>query len=92
MNRLGAELAEQRDPSSDPVFRRYIRVQRHGDDIVGGVAGGGQGAAPLARLVDGCHVAHPLGNVLPLGRLQPHLAEGGRTESSNHLTGKTNLI
>lgn len=80
-------MAEQRDPSSDPVLSRYIRVQRHGDDVIGGVAGGGQGAAPLACLVDGRHVAHPLENVLSLGRFQPHLTKVAmkrevRTESS----------
>lgn len=52
--RLGAELAEQCHPSSDPVLGRHVGVERHGDDIVGGVARGGQGATPLAGLVDGC--------------------------------------
>lgn len=39
------------------------------------MASGGQGAAPLAGLVDGRHVRHPLGDVLPLHGLQPHLTE-----------------
>ena len=51
--RLGAELAEQCHPSPDPVLSRHVGVERHGDDIVGGVAGGGQGSSPLAGLVDG---------------------------------------
>lgn len=75
-NRLGAELAEQRNPSSDPVLSRHIRVQSHGDNIIGGVAGGGQGATAFAGLVDRRHITHPLGNVLSLDRLQPHLTEG----------------
>lgn len=79
--RLGAELAEQCDPSPDPVLGRNVGVERHGDDIVGGVAGGGQGAAPIAGLVDGHHITHPLGDVLSLNRLQPHLTERGVTEA-----------
>lgn len=72
---LGAELAEQRYPSPDPVFSRHVRVERHGDDIISGVTRGGQGATPLTGLVDRHYIAHPLGDVLPLDRLQPHLME-----------------
>lgn len=92
-NRLGAELAEQCYSSSDPVFSGHIGVERHGDDVIGGMAGGGQGATPLAGLVDGHHVTHPLGNVLPLHRLQPHLMEreergdGGITEGQTGSDG-----
>lgn len=57
------------------MFSRHVGVERHGDDVVGGVSGGGQGAAPLAGLVDGQHVAHPLGDVLTFEGLQPHLTE-----------------
>lgn len=79
--RLGAELTEQCDPSSDPVFCRHVGVERHGDDIIGGVASGGQGAAPLAGLIDRRHVTHPLGKVLSFDRLQPHLTEREETEA-----------
>lgn len=83
---LGAELAEQCHPSSDPVLSRHVRVECHGDDIVGWVAGGGQRASPLAGLVDGHYVTHPLGNVLSLDRPQPHLTDreeqGDRDESN----------
>ncbi|KAG7233892.1 hypothetical protein INR49_006454, partial [Caranx melampygus] len=77
---LGAELAEKRDPSSDPVLSGHIGSERHSDDIIGGVAGGGQGATPLTGLVDGHHVTHPLGDVLSLNGLQPHLTEREREE------------
>lgn len=60
------------------MFSGHVGVERHGDDVIGGVASGGQGATPLAGLVDGHHVTHPLGNVLPLDRLQPHLTERKR--------------
>lgn len=59
------------------MFCGHVGVERHGDDIVGGVSGGGQGAAPLASLVDGHHVTHPLGDVLSFDGLQPHLTERG---------------
>lgn len=63
----------------------HVGVQRHGDDIVGGVAGGGQGAAALAGLVDGRQVTHPLGDVLSLDGLQPHLTEREETEGATWL-------
>lgn len=62
----------------------HVGVERHGDDVVGGVAGGGQGAAPLAGLVDRHHVAHPLGDVLSLNGLQPHLTEGEQRGSRSN--------
>ena len=79
---LGAELAEQSDSSSDPVLSRDVGVERHGDDVVGGVSGGGQGASPLACLVDGRCVTHSLRNVLTLHRLQPHLEERKRVRGA----------
>lgn len=51
--KLGAELAEQCHPSPDPVLGRHVGVERHGNDVIGGVARGGQGPSPLACLVDG---------------------------------------
>lgn len=75
----------------------YIRVERHGDDIIGGVARGGQSATPLAGLVDRRHIAHPLGNVPSLGRLQPHLTEGDqivlkvRADAPHRVRVKSNL-
>lgn len=54
----------------------HVRVERHGDYVVGGVASGGECAATLASLVDGGEVAHTLGDVLPFDGFQPHL--GGR--------------
>lgn len=76
---LVAELTEQSDSSSDPVFSRNIGVERHGDDVVGGVSGGGQGAAAFAGFVDRGQVTHSLWDVLTFHRLQPHL-EGGDEE------------
>lgn len=73
--RLRAELAEQCDPSSDPVLHGHVGVECYGDDVVGGVSGGGQGAASLACLVDGRQITHPLRNVPPFHGLQPHLTE-----------------
>ncbi len=67
------------------MFSWHVGVERHGDDVIGGVAGGGQGATPLAGLVDGHHVTHPLGNVLPFDRLQPHLTERERDEETEAL-------
>ena len=84
---LGAELAEQRHPSSDPVLGRHAGVQRHGDDVVGGVARGGQRAAPLAGLIDGRQVAHPLGDVLSFNGLQPHLRQRERERGGDEVTG-----
>lgn len=63
------------------MFGGDVGVECHGDDIIGGVAGGGQGATPLAGLVDGHHITHPLGDVLSLERLQPHLTETEETEA-----------
>lgn len=63
------------------MFGRHVGVERHGDDIIGGVAGGGQGATPLAGLVDRRQVTHPLGNVLPFDGLQPHLTGSEEAEA-----------
>lgn len=70
----------------------YVGVERHGNDIIGGVAGGGQRAAPLAGLVDGHNVTHPLGNVLSFDRLQPHLGETEETEVAQRVTGSNDVI
>lgn len=67
-----------------------VGVERHGDDIVGGVASGGQGAAALAGLVDGRQVTHPLGDVLSLDGLQPHLME--REREREETEGATRLL
>lgn len=78
---LGAELAEQSYASSDPVLSRHVGVECHGDDVVGGVAGGGQSAPPLTGLVDRRYIAHPSWNVLALHRFQPHLNERRNEEA-----------
>lgn len=57
------------------MLRRNVGVECHGDDIIGGVSSGGQGATSLARLVDGRQITHPLRNVASLHGLQPHLTE-----------------
>lgn len=73
---LGVQLAQQRHPSADPVLGGHVGVEHHGDDVVGGVSRGGQGAATLAGLVDGGQVAHALRDVLLLHGLQPDLGWG----------------
>ncbi len=90
--RLGAELAEQCHPSSDPVLSRDVGVKCHCNDIIGGVASGGQRAAPLTGLVDGCHVTHPLGKVLLLDRLQPHLGDREVTEALQQASRSNDAI
>lgn len=63
---LGVELAEQGHAPPDPVLLGLVGGEDHSDDEVGGVARGGQRAPPLARLIQGSHVARPLGYVRPL--------------------------
>lgn len=60
---LGAELAQQGHAPPNPVLLGVVGGQRHGDDEVGGVAGGGERAPALAGLVERRHVAGTLGDV-----------------------------
>lgn len=46
------KLAEHGHTTLDPVLRAPASGQHHGNDKIGGVACGGQGALPLAGLVD----------------------------------------
>ena len=69
---LVVQLAEQGRTPLNPVVDGLVRVEQDGDDVVGGVAGGGECTAPLARLVDRTHVAHlRIVDVLGQRRLQP---------------------
>jgi len=53
------QLTEHGHAPLDPVLRRLAGGQRHGDHKVGGVPRGGQGALPLAGLVQRAHVQRP---------------------------------
>lgn len=78
-NALERQLCEERHAAHDPVAGVLSRGQAHEEDVVGGVSGGGEHAAPVARLVQRAVVEHVLRYVLALQRYQPHL---GNTEDN----------
>ena len=67
------QLTEQRHPPVDPVALRLVSGQVDGQDIVGGVTGGGQRAPPCRRLVHRTLVRLLLFKLGRLPRLQPDL-------------------
>ena len=63
---------------------RLVPGQGDGQDVVGGVAGGGQRPSPRRRLVHGAQVRLPLLKPGRLSRLQPYL---GNALRNNHAGG-----
>ena len=72
--RLVIQLAQSSHAPVDPVALRLVGGQLHPHDEVGGVAGGGEGAAPGACLVDGGVVG---GGGLEIGLAARHEPDDG---------------
>ena len=70
---LVIQLTQQGHPTANPVLLWFVWGNLHGNDEVGGVAGGGEGTPPLARLVHWTLVGIGIWQFRPLAWLQPHL-------------------